>query len=46
MRENLILLCSRCHGRTHVKREAWRAILERIRKEVLHDHSSHLESVQ
>lgn len=39
IRENLILLCSRCHGRTHVDRESWRAILERIRKEVPHDHS-------
>jgi hypothetical protein len=45
-KENLILLCSRCHGRTHVNRKEWRAILERIRKEVLHDHSSHLESGQ
>lgn len=41
VRENLILLCSRCHGRTHVDRESWRAILERMRKEVPHDHSLH-----
>ena len=31
-RENLILLCSRCHGRTNVDRDFWRSFLMRLRR--------------